>query len=154
MRKSGPFRSIKLCAYTSVGADSRDIGTPFGANGVLDATLDDEEVSETVGSLASLVDRKCQTSNISKTIRADPRTASWTRIRNYSRGTVVPRTHILLPMGVRTSQKYGVEVAEREPSKTIPDYSGSAAPRGWEGVKVRLWIDFWMPPGRAWASAS
>lgn len=35
MRKVGPLRNIKLCAYTLVGAESEDVLTPSVAGDVL-----------------------------------------------------------------------------------------------------------------------
>src|SRR6267143_5811715 len=85
MRKCGPFRSIRLCAYTALGADSAVAGivAPSGDVPV--------EVAEGAGWLASLVDRRCQTTNTSKNMQTDTRTARRARIQYHSMGTVVSR---------------------------------------------------------------
>src|SRR5258708_1047355 len=85
MRKSGPFRSIRLCAYTAVGADSGVGGVEAPAGDV------SVEVPEIVGWLGILVDRTCQTTNTSERIQTDPRIASRTRIHYHSRGTAASR---------------------------------------------------------------
>src|SRR5215510_396101 len=69
MRKSGPFRSIRLCAYTAVGADS-------GVAGILIARRDVPVEVPGAGGLASLLDLTCQTTNPSSRMQADTRTTN------------------------------------------------------------------------------
>src|SRR5215472_18864797 len=75
MRKSGPFRSIRLCAYTAVGADS-------GVSGILIAGGDvPVEVLGAAGGLATLLDLTCQTTNPISRMQADARTTNRARIQ-------------------------------------------------------------------------
>src|SRR5882762_4310077 len=107
MRKSGPFRSIRLCAYTAVGADSGVAGivVPGG-----DVPL---EVAEAAGWLASLVDCRCQTTNTSKNMQTDTRTARRARIQYHSMGTVVSRRIARLP-GRRPPSRSELAIARTE----------------------------------------
>jgi hypothetical protein len=69
MRKSGPLRSIRLCAYTAVGADSGE----FRVLSVADKpdVASEGEVSEAKGWMETFDGRKYQTNNVSKTTRAE-----------------------------------------------------------------------------------
>src|ERR1700716_1489002 len=91
MRKSGPFRSIRLCAYTAVGADA----------GVARIVLPGDDVSmetaEPAGWLASLVDRQCQATNTSKRTQTDIRNATRARIRFHLMGMVGSQEYIFYP---------------------------------------------------------
>src|SRR3954466_14399276 len=78
MRKSGPFRSIRLCAKTPVGAAS-GVVVIVAAGARVPPT-----VAESSGWLASLVDRRCQAANASNRVHTDTRTARRARIQNYS----------------------------------------------------------------------
>lgn len=91
MRKSGPFRSIRLCAYTSVGADSGVVGVIAPVGDVL------VEVAEAAGWVAGLVDRRCQTKITNKRMQADTSTASRTRIPYHSMGTVTSQEGTVKP---------------------------------------------------------
>src|SRR4030088_796252 len=92
MRKSGPLRSIRLCAYTAVGADA----------GVARIVIPGDDVSmetaEPAGWLASLVDRQCQATNTSKRTQTDMRTATRARIRFHLMGMVVSQKYIFYPV--------------------------------------------------------
>jgi len=90
MRKSGPFRSIKLCACRFVGADSDEAETPSLADNVPEGAADTKGLVEAEGSEACFVDRKYQASNSSETNKVDRGTARRARMQNYSRATVVP----------------------------------------------------------------
>jgi hypothetical protein len=74
MRKSGPFRSIRLCAYRVVGADSAEVGAPSLAENVPEAAPNNEGLAEAEGAAVYFVERKCQRSNSSEMTKADRRT--------------------------------------------------------------------------------
>src|ERR1700751_2331331 len=80
MRKSGPFRSIRLCASMAVGADS-GVAATVATGGTVPV-----EVAEAGGWLGSLVDCRYQTTNTSKRMQTDKRTARQTRIRYHFMG--------------------------------------------------------------------
>ena len=105
MRKSGPFLSMRLCAYTSVGADSGVVGVIAPVGDVL------VEVTEAAGWLADLVDRMCQTKITSKRMQADTRTARRTRIPYHSMGTVTSQEGTVKPESMREK---GIFVAWRQ----------------------------------------
>src|ERR1700737_3590856 len=85
MRKSGPFRSIRLCAYTAVGADA-------GVSRIVIAPDDiSVEIAEAAGWLASLVDRRCLTTKPSNRTQTNMRTARRPRIRSHLMGAVPSR---------------------------------------------------------------
>src|SRR6202011_1311967 len=87
MRKSGPFRSIRLCAYTAVGADAGVVRTVIAPDDI------PVETAEAVGWLASLVDRRCQTTKPSKRTQTNMRTARRPRIRFHLMGTVASQKY-------------------------------------------------------------
>src|SRR6476660_2020860 len=83
MRKSGPLRSIRLCAYTAVGADS----------GVTEVTTagDDAPADATAGAgaLAGVDDLRCHNTHTSRNVGAAMRRMRRTRMHIPSMGTVI-----------------------------------------------------------------
>ena len=71
MRKSGPFLSIKLWAYTVVGAepDSEEL-----EDGALSVSTDAGAVIETLVQAPCLVDRKCHPAKSSNSTKAATKT--------------------------------------------------------------------------------
>ena len=102
MRKSGPLRSIRLCAWIVVGAGS-GMGMAEGSDGPAEST----------GPLANLLDRRCQTPSTSKGMQTDARTARRARIRNHSMGIASLRLRIrrVCLMKMRT-RRYGLQRAK------------------------------------------
>jgi len=69
-----PFRSIRLCAYTAVGAES-------GLGGIDVLLRVPVEIAAAAGWLASLVDRTCQMPTMTRKMQTDTIIARPTRIR-------------------------------------------------------------------------
>src|ERR1700686_1811990 len=76
MRKTGPFRSIRLCADTAVGADSGVVR--FVLDG---STVTPAEAPEVSVELACLVDRIYQATINTRRMQTDTRTVRRARIQ-------------------------------------------------------------------------
>src|ERR1700704_717089 len=87
MRKSGPFPSIRLWAYSAVGAESGVAAVVVPGSDVA------VEASEAAGWLAGL-DRRCQIKNPSKRMQTEMGTATRARIQYHS---MCPSPPIFLP---------------------------------------------------------
>src|SRR5216684_5166536 len=86
MRKSGPLRNIRLCAYTLVGADSSVTGV------VTAGVTAPREAAEGAGALAGLVDLRCHNTHTNMKVGTAMRTIRRTRIQIHSMGTVSRRS--------------------------------------------------------------
>src|SRR4029077_7072169 len=80
MRKSGPFRSITLCAYTAVGADPEVAGVVAARKDV------PGEVAGVAGPAAGGGDLRCHNTTPNKQAGTAIRTTRRARIRIYSMG--------------------------------------------------------------------
>src|ERR1700682_515923 len=83
MRKSGPLRSIRLCAYTAVGAGSEVAGAMTTGDGV------PGEVAEVAGPLDGFDDLRCHNTQTNKKVGTAMRTMRRTRIQFHSMGMLV-----------------------------------------------------------------
>src|SRR4030088_3529645 len=99
MRKSGPFRSIRVCAYTAVGADAGGVRTVVAADDIAGDT------AEAAGWLASLVDRRCHTTKPSKSTQTNMRTERRPRIRIHLMGTVASQKYTDYGMSYRSGRE-------------------------------------------------
>src|SRR3981081_2496770 len=99
MRKSGPFRSIRLCAYTAVGADAGVVRTVIAPDDI------PVETAEAAGWLASLVDRRCHTTKTSNRTQTNMRTARRPRIRLHLMGTVASQKYTEYGMSYRSGRE-------------------------------------------------
>src|SRR4029079_14768698 len=105
MRKSGPLRSIRVCAYTALGADS----------GVTEVTTagDDAPADATTGAgaLAGVDDLRCHNTHTSRNVGAAMRRMRRTRMHIPSMGTVIstdrPRKNPTHPASVARVTRVG-----------------------------------------------
>src|SRR5258707_3273737 len=83
MRKSGPLRNIRLCAYTAVGTDSSVTGVVTAGDAV------PREAAKGAGALAGVDGLRCHNTHTNMHVGTAMRTMRRTRIQTHSMGTVI-----------------------------------------------------------------
>src|ERR1700731_3378178 len=103
MRKSGPLRNIRLCAYTVVGTDSSVTGVVTARDAA------PTEAAEGAGALAGVDDLRCHNTHTNMQVGTAMRTMRRARIQIHSMGTVIstvrPRRKFVQPARSRRSQE-------------------------------------------------
>src|SRR5882672_8410815 len=144
MRKSGPFRSIRLCAYTTVGADSGVAGVVIAGRGV------PREVVDATGLPAGVDDLRCQNSNTNKKAGTAMRIAVRVRIQNHSIEMVFSPSMARRPPGNEPCSSQPVQPTSADSRRSLASFAlGIRSPevvvgRGMKGNRNRAEL---TPPG-------